>query len=937
MKPDGDRFERVESIYHAALGRPPSQRAAFLDEACGADAALRSEVASLLAYEDRSGQLDRPALENQAWREAKRFETGASLGHYTILEKLGTGGMGVVYRARDTRLGRDVALKVLPPALLADRDRRDRFEREAQSASRLNHPNIVTIYDIGEAEGTSFIAMEYVPGKTLEDTIPRGGMRLADALGCAIQMAGALERAHAAGIVHRDLKPANVMIAPEAAVKILDFGLAKLTERAPAPDAATVTAHTETQTGLVMGTPAFMSPEQAEGKPLDARSDIFSFGAVLYQMVTGRRPFAGESLMATMAAVLRQDPEPLPEHLPRELRQVIEKCLRKDLRRRAQSMADIRVALEDVREQPPVQQPDTRLARSWRWVAGAAILCGVAAVGGFLAGYRGAPAPPAPVTRFDLSVSPLALRGFSVSPDGRMLAYTEPVSGKSMIWVRVLGSEGPAESRAGTEEALFPFWSPDSKSIAFFAGDKLKRMEAAGGPVQTICDGVNGQPRGMAWGSAGVIVISLGGGLLRVDVAGGKPQPLTEKDTKREISHGWPYFLPDGRRFIYFSEGAPGVAVHTVYASSLDHPRERVKIAEIPSSVVYGQAPGGKPAFLLYSRQGNLVAHRFDPDRLRLEGEAKVIAGQVGHAIAVELEAAASENGVLAYSSQPARLTRMTWVTREGKTIEQTGPPDAYLWPELSPDGKRLLMNNDQKGLSAWVYEFARGTLTPLTFTVTGRPHWSADGSAIIFSQRGEEEGNLFRKRADGSTEQEQLTRSPNPQVVWSTSPDGKFLLFGEPSPAMKGDLWVLPLDGDRKPSLFLQTRFNETQAQFSPDSQWVAYASDESGRLEIHIRKFSAPGSPAATGHWTVSNAGGQYPRWRADGKEIYYWSNNKVMAADIRTTGNGIETGIPHELFPLDSPFYCPARDGRFVVLKPVESATITVVTNWTELVRQ
>ena len=934
MKPDGDRFERVESIYHAALQRPPSQRAAFLDEACGADAALRSEVASLLAYEDRSGQLDRPALENQASREAKRFETGASLGHYTVLEKLGAGGMGVVYRARDTRLGREVALKVLPPALVADRDRRDRFEREAQSASRLNHPNIVTIYDIGEVEGTSFIAMEYVPGKTLEDSIPRGGMRLTDALGCAIQMAGALERAHAAGIVHRDLKPANVMIAAEGAVKILDFGLAKLTERAPGPDAATVTAHTETQTGLVMGTPAFMSPEQAEGKPVDARSDIFSFGAVLYQMVAGRRPFAGDSVMATMAAVLRQDPEPLPEHLPRDLCQVIGKCLRKDVRRRAQSMADIRVALEDLKDQPPLE-PHARSARSWRWILGAAIVCGIAAIGGFFSGRRAVPTVSAPVTRFDLTVSPLALRGFSLSPDGRMLAYTEPLQGKSMVWVRALGSETPAQPRAGTEEGMFPFWSPDSKSIAFFAGDKLKRMDAAGGAVQTICDGVGGQPRGMAWASAGVIVISLGGGLLRVDVAGGKPQPLTERDAKSEISHGWPSFLPGGRRFIYYSEGVPGGPPHTVYASSLDNPRERVKIVEARSSAVYA-AGDGRTGYLLYARQGSLVAQRFDADGLKLQGEAKVIAGKVGNAIAVELEAAASDNGVLAYSSQPARLTRITWVNRDGKTSEETGPADAYLWPELSPDGKRLLMNNDQRGLSAWVYEFGRGVLTPLTFTVTGRPHWTADGSGIIFTQRAEEDGNLFRKRADGSTEQEQLTRSPNQQTVWSASPDGKFLLFGESTPATKGDLWVLPLEGDRKPSPFLQTRFAETQAQFSPDSKWVAYASDDSGHNEIYIRKFVPPGSAPQTGRWTVSNAGGQYPRWRSDGKEVYYWTDSKVMAVEIRASAAGIEAGTPHELFPLSSPFYCPARDGRFVVLKPLESATITVVTNWTELLR-
>jgi serine/threonine protein kinase/Tol biopolymer transport system component len=924
-RPDPDRFARVESIFHAALERPAAQRSAFLDEACGGDAALRGEVASLLGREGNSTPLERPALENLA--AAARLQSGDTVGHYAIVEVLGAGGMGVVYRARDTRLGREVALKILPPNLLADHDRRDRFIREAQAASRLNHPNIVTIYDIGESGGVSFIAMEYVAGKTLEASVPRDGMPLPDLLRCAIQVADALERAHAVGIVHRDLKPANVMLTAEGVVKVLDFGLAKLAEPAPAAESATLTAYTRTQTGVIMGTPGFMSPEQAEGKPVDARSDIFSFGAVLYQLASGRAPFSGDSVMATVAAVIRQEPDPLPPAVPVELQHLIARCLRKDVRRRAQSIADIRIALEELRDAPPATSaPQAAAARPLPWIFSAAILCALAALGGYFSARRTPGSGQAPVTRFDLAVSSLGLRGFSISPDGRMLAYGAPSRDKSVIWIRRLDSESPAWPITGSEEGALPTWSPDSKSIAFVADGKLKRVDVAGGAVQVICDGVQGQGRGLAWSPQGVIIFSLGAGFFRVPASGGEPEPLTSGDPSREVSHGWPYFLRDGRRFLYFSEGTPGLP-YTVYASSLDHPHQRTRIADTPTGVVY------VPGYLLYSRNLSLVAQHFNEDSLKLEGEPRVIAQQVAYAIALELEAAASANGVLAYSSQWARTTRITWVARDGKTLEETGPAEPYLWPELSPDGKRLMLNRDAKGLSTWIYEFGRDLLTRVTFTVTTRPLWSADGASVIYSRSADGGMNLFRKRPDASAEEERLTNSSRRQTPYTISRDGRFVIYTENTTPNATNLWVLPLHGDSKPYPFHQTRFSEAQAQFSPDSQWVAYASDETGRLEIYIRRFADP----AASRWTVSNAGGQFPRWRPDGKELYYWSGSKLIAVDVRAAASGIETGTPHELFPLATPFYNPAPDGRFLVLKPLDSATITVLTNWTEMMRQ
>jgi len=923
-QPDPGRFARIESIFHAALERPASQRSAFLDEACGADAALRGEVASLLAREGNSTPLERPALENLA--AAARLQPGDTVGPYAILEMLGAGGMGVVYRARDTRLGREVALKILPPNLLADHDRRDRFSREAQAASLLNHPNIVTIYDIGEAGGITFIAMEYVAGKTLDASTPRDGMPLPDLLRCAIQSADALERAHAAGIVHRDLKPANVMLTAEGTVKILDFGLAKLAEPAPAPQDATLTAYTRTQTGVIMGTPGFMSPEQAEGKPVDARSDIFSFGAVLYQLASGRAPFSGDSVMATVAAVIRHEPDPLPAAVSADLQRLIARCLRKDVRRRAQSIADIRIALEELRDAPPAAPlPQPTAARPLPWIVAVAILCVLGVLAGYFAARRSPAASRSPVTRLDLPVSSLALRGFSVSPDGRMLAYGAPSRDKPVIWVRTLDSEMPAWPLAGTEEGALPVWSPDSKSIAFLADGKLKRVDVAGGAVQVVCDDVSGQGRGLAWSPQGVIVFSLSAGLFRVSASGGKPEPLTDRDPNREVSHGWPYFLRDGRRFLYFSEGTPGLP-YTVFATSLDNPRQRTRIADTPTGAVY------VPGHLLYSRNGSLVAQRFDEDSLKLEGEPHVLAQQVGYAVALELEAAASGNGVLAYSSQYARTSRITWVARDGKTIEETGPAEPYLWPELSPDNKRLLLNRDSKGLSAWIYEFGRNLLTPVTFTVTSRPLWSADGASVMYARMVDGGVNLFRKRPDASAEEERLTTSSQRQAPHTVSPDGRFVIYTENPTPNTFALWVLPLQGDRKPYRFLQTRFSEAQAQFSPDSQWVAYSSDETGHWEIYIRRFADP----ATARWIVSNTGGQYPRWRPDGKELYYWSGSKLMAVDVRTTPAGLETAAPHELFPLPTPFYNVARDGRFLVLKPLDSATITVITNWTEMMR-
>jgi hypothetical protein len=792
------------------------------------------------------------------------------------------------------------------------------------AVAALNHPNICTVHDVGP----NYLVMELVEGPTLAERIKRGALPPEEALGIARQMADALEAAHEKGIVHRDLKPGNVKITPSGTVKVLDFGLAKVEPAAGGESQAEVADTLTigmTEAGVILGTVAYMAPEQARGEPVDKRADIWAFGVVLHEMLTGCRLFRGATLSDTLAAVLTKEPE--WDRIPPQIHRLLRRCLEKDPKRRLRDIGDAMPLLEDA---PMAAEPPKLWVRLLPWVV-TAVVAGIAAVLAFGLARTDRMAPASPVTRFELAVPPEALRGFSVSPDGRMLAYSAPSQGRSMIWVRALDSL-IAQPRSGTEDGAFPFWSPDSKSIAFFAGDKLKRTDAAGGQVQVVCEGLAGQPRGAAWGAGGVVIFSLTGGLQRVAASGGKPMPLTEINRSQEVTHAWPFFLSDGRRFLYFSEGAGGLP-STVYASSLEKPQERVRILDTDMGAVYAAGAEGRPDYLVYRRQGNLVAQHFDPDHLRVEGEATPLAEQVGYAVALELQAASSYNGVLVYGSQPAGTTRITWVGRDGKTLEVVGPPDVYQYPQLSPDGRRVLLGRDQKGLSAWAYELGRDVMTPVTFSVTLSPQWSPDGEWIVFSkqvQRG-----LYRKRANGAGEEERLTMSANVQMPTSWSPGGRFVLYSETDPKTKGDLWILPLEGDRKPGPFLQTPFNETQGQFSPDGKWVAYASDESGRNEISIRAFSPDNFAKASGDggkWPVSNSGGQMPRWRGDGKELYYMSGARLMAVAIQAGAKGIEPGTPRELFPLSSRTYDVVRDGqRFLVLNPVESASLTVITNW------
>lgn len=928
------RWAQVEHLYHAALEYPAGERPLFLARACGDDAELRREVESLLVQDgSAAGPIDSPAWDGAASLLAedsvKELAAGARLGPYQITGSLGHGGMGHVYSARDTRLGRTVAIKISAAEF------GERFKQEARAIAALNHPNICTLHDVGP----NYLVLELVEGETLAERIKKGPIAVEECIVIGRQIADALEAAHEHGIMHRDLKPGNVKIKPDGTVKVIDFGLAKA---ADVPGGSGAIEHSLAPTfsatlpGSIMGTAAYMAPEQAVGKTVDRRADIWAFGVMLAEMLTGRRMFGGETLSETLAAVIKDRPDlsKLPEATPPGVSRLLKRCLEKDPRRRLRDIGEARIALEAgaIAEERllPVQVAGPRRSKTLLAVAGAALM--LAAAMGVSSLRRSGSPMPSPVTRLSLSVPQDALRGFRISPDGRTLAYSAPSQGKFAIWLRELGVMG-AHPRQGTEGGRFPFWSPDSKSIGFFADGKLKRMEAAGGLPMVICEYDGSQPVGAAWSSAGVILFTIGSqsGLQRVAASGGKPERLT-KPEQTEVGHKWPTFLSDGKRFIYFAEsrnGPPG----NIYVASLDNPNDRQALTPSRLSAALVHPAGGRRGYMLYTPHDELVAREFDEDNLKLKGEPVLVADLVAHASAFEMEATASDSGVFIYSNTAAGTSRLTWVDREGKTISQAGDPDVFLRnPRLSPDSGKVLISRNQVGATVWTFDFARGTLMPITFNVSLDPQWSPDGDWIAYSVQQEGWKNLYRKRSNGSGEAERLTQAAAEQTPSSWSPDGKFILYHETKPGQKNDIWFIPVEGERTPRPFLKTRFHEAEAQFSSEGQWVAYTSDESRRNEIYVQGFS-PNQGAAGGKVQVSAAGGSNPRWRKDGREIFFLSGLKLMAAPVSAGPKGLDVGTARELFAITNPYYDVSPDGqRFLVLKPIVSeASLTVLTNW------
>jgi eukaryotic-like serine/threonine-protein kinase len=873
--------------------------------------------------------------------------TGSRLGPYEILALVGSGGMGEVYRARDAKLGRDVALKVLPEAFARDAERMARFQREAKVLASLNHPNIATIHGLEDSGATHALVMELVEGPTLADRIKSGPIPISEALPIAKQICEALEYAHERGIVHRDLKPANVKVTNDDAVKVLDFGLAKALEGdASSIDIANspTVSRMATQAGVLLGTAAYMSPEQAKGKAVDRRADIWAFGCVLYEMLTGQMAFRGESVTDTLAAVIRAEPDwsRLPAGTPIRVRVLLQRCLQKDPKQRLRDIGDARISLDEVLAGAPEPSSGAAARPTNQWplwlVSGVAVVFVLAFSALAFVHFREKPVAPAQVLRYQISPPQKTSFGtaLALSPDGRHLAFTATAQdGRTRLWVRDLDS---LDSRPlpGTEDANYPFWSPDSRVLGFTTGNKLERVDISGGASpQTISDLTGGY--GGSWNQDGVIVFGGLSGILRVSAAGGTPSLVTKVDTSRgEVLHGFPSFLPDGRRFLYFRY--LGAAVGT-YVGSLDAGPEQPSAKPLVAvAAIYAPASGPGPGHILFGQNDTLMAQAFDTSRLELEGDPAPIVQQV-------TSATVSANGVLAYTGGITAPMQLTWFDRQGKTLGTLGEPGVSAgWPAISPDGSAVVTPREEGGgLDLWLYNLARGTRSRLTFDgkTNGAPVWSPDGSHIAFVSGRDGGINIYRKAINGVGQDEALDKTPaSLKVPLDWSRDGRYLIEGVLSSG-KPSIWVLPLSpeqagGDRRSFPYGNDQFSEVGAKVSPNGQWLAYASDETGRFEIYVKTFPKPG-----GRWPVSINGGTRSLWSRDGKELYFIGlDGKLMAVDVKSgPGGSFEAGTPKALFDPHigggaTDWFDVSKNGRFLIPVVVEQsgAPITVVVNWT-----
>ncbi len=884
---------------------------------------------------------------------------GEKLGPYEVLSPAGAGGMGEVYRARDTRLDRVVALKVLPAHVAQDPERRQRFEREARAISSLNHPNICSLYDIGRQDGVDYLVMEYVEGETLAARLERGALPAEQVLRAGIEITDALEKAHRQGVIHRDLKPGNIMLTKSGA-KLLDFGLAKSTAATASQGltAGPTESKPLTGEGKIVGTFQYMAPEQLEGEEADARSDIFAFGAVLYEMATGRKAFEGKSQASLVAAILHKEPAPISElqpMTPPALDRVVKTCLAKDPDERWQTAHDLKLQLQWVLEAgsqagvaaPVVARRKIRERLAWG-LAGVALL-GAIGVGVVARHYarraqemsrvvRSAVPPP------ENAAWARTFPALAVSPDGRRLAFAaRGADGKELIWVRALDSLA-AQPLAGTEGAAQLFWSPDSRFVGFQADGKLKKIDASGGPALTLTEG--SQVRGATWNSEGVIVFAptFNGPLYRVSAAGGEATPVTKLDeARRENAHRWPCFLPDGKHFLYLARGSSGEGTG-IYVGSLDGQEPKLILREDTGA---SYAP---PGYLLFVRQDTLMAQRFDAKALELRGEAFPLAEQVRFNGATRRGIfSVSDNGVLVYmGGATAGAAELTWMDRTGKQVGVLGEPGFYSSPRVSPDGKTVAANVFDAGsgnADLWLYDVARGIRTRFTFdpATENFPVWSPDGSRIVFASTRKGQEDIYQKAATGAAAEEVLLATDAQEFPASWSPDGRHLAYYRLGEKTRRDIWILPLFGDpstplgagRKPFSFIETDFDEYGAEFSPDGRWLAYNSDESGRQEVYVVPFRGLG-----GKWQVSTAGGSRPQWRRDGRELFYLGpDDKVMAAPIKLLGSTVEIGVPKPLWqttppPVAGRHWEASADGQrllTVATREAGTAPLTLVVNW------
>jgi Tol biopolymer transport system component len=900
------------------------------------------------------------------------LSSGTRLGSYEILAALGAGGMGEVYRARDVRLQRDVAIKVLPEDVTADPARVQRFEQEARAAAALNHPNILAVFDIGDRQGSPYIVSELLEGQTLRERLASGPLPPRKAVDYAIQIARGLAAAHERGIVHRDLKPDNVFLTTDGRAKVLDFGLAKLTEREH-PEltlSALPTTPPNTAIGTVLGTIGYMAPEQVRGAQVDQRTDIFAFGALLYEMLSGRRAFGGDTGIDVMTAVLKEDPPDLPSaerQIPPGLQRIVDRCLEKSPAARFQTASDLGFALESltsasgaaaVVDAGPATAGTSGIwgrRAAMLWASAAAVFLLVLVAGAIAYALRPLAAPT--VVRFTMDPPPDAAFGggpaFSpsaaVSPNGKQIVFMAGRKDAStpMLFVRSIDSF-EARPLDGTEGASFPFWSPDSASIGFFTAGKLKKIDLAGGPVRTICDTISGQ--GATWSAEGVIVFAADaiGPLSRVPSAGGQPVPVTKlSDAGKESSHMWPDFLPDGRHFIFLVQ--PG---NVIRVGSLDSV-ESTRLFAADSRAAYA-APG----YLLFVRGETLFAQAFDARKLQTTAEPiPMVEGMRVNASNARAAFSVSPAGVLTYRTGTATFpVQLTWFDRSGAVRGRVGQQRDYRGIDLSPDGTRVathLHDDAAGGGNLWLLDLTRGTETRFTFTAThdASPHFSSDGTRVVFNSQGPGKPlDLYIKEAGGVTAPQPLVTDDVNKAARHWSADGRFIVYDTNGPKTLSDIAVVPLSGDRKPITFLATAANEGQGELSPDGRFMAYSSNESGRYDIYVQPF-----PATGGKWQVSTAGGFEPHWRRDGKELFYVSTQpyKMMAVDVKFNQATFEAGIPHALFDAPTLQMSPpgpaTRTGNYVVSAdgqkfllllsaPTQlSNPVSVVLNWTTGLRK
>ena len=894
---------------------------------------------------------------------------GDRLGAYEIRQLVGTGGMGDVYKARDKRLDRVVAIKVLPDRFATDTRRRERFEREARAVAALNHPHICNLHDIAEGarpttaasrKRVQFLVMEYIEGQTLADRLVSGPLSIPEVLRCAIELADALDHAHRLGLVHRDLKPGNVMLT-STGTKLLDFGLAKLQATPDLPALSTVQSNDAPLTayGALLGTYPYMAPEQLAGHEADARSDLFALGAIVYELATGRRAFRGPTVATLVGAILHTDPHPISDLqplAPAALERVVARCLAKDPADRWQSARDLKFELQSIRDELATHERPRPVQITWArprtlFLLAAAVLLAALTVGVLTWINRDRSGGSERAVRFafvlpdGLTLTDLAIGGpVTISPDGQRLSFVAGgPDGIRRLYVRPLDSL-TAQVLPGTDGAAFPFWSPDSQFVGFFAQRKLKKVPAAGGPAQTLSDAV--RPRGGTWSTSGVIVFSAGVGheLYRIPGGGGVATRIGADGTNEE--RDWPFFLPDGVHFVYFGRPQkPGI-----YAASVDAPaatlvlKDYVSVAYVPNYllVLIGPARG--------ALSGTLLAQPFDPVGLQTTGEPRAIADHLAYRSSAARGAfSASNTGTLVFATADDVPTRLTWFDRRGNEIGSIGGAASYEMPVLSGDERTVAAERVDPQTQAediWLIDTVRDLPTRLTSfpSLDIMPVWSPDGSRVVFASARETPPNLYIKGVNGATDEIHLFRSifNNQATDWTR--DGQFIVYSSLDPKTEWDIWLLPMKSGMPanvpPIPLLRSEFNELLGQVSPDGRWLAYVSDESGTNDVYVRRF-----PSGGGKRRVSVNGGTAPRWRRDGRELFFFTLNGTLAAVTLKGEMDLEIGAPSELFKPniskkvaaehDVTNYAVGADGeRFLISRARENARTsltTVVLNW------